>query len=142
MKPIKVRSPKTEQLILDLLKASLPKTKVKIVKSRAEVMIKLYNYKWVYLGYAKIGEEFGRSYKPKQRCLFVYYTDLKEKYRGKGFGQCLYREILKYGQKNGFVYLCSNSISDQALRTRSILMNNCEKYRRQPFKIKIPNLIY
>lgn len=138
MNPTKNRSLFKEQLRLDLLKFSLPETNVKLIKTEFETVLKLYNNKNRLIGYAKIEEKI----KAKERSLYICYAEVKDKYHGKGYGQCLYREILKYAQKNRLTYLCSDSISKQALRTRSILMNNCEKYKKRPYKIKIPNLIY
>jgi len=108
---------------LDAMKAELPKYASTLVKigaySSSSRRIAIYD---VYQGHKDvIGYAYVRP-KPENDALEIESTHIDGEWRGKGYGQALYREIAKFAQEQGISKLTATSTSRMAAEARSRIL--------------------
>ena len=102
---------------LDKMKARLPKYRVTSSDNNelGTHHIYLFDDKGKNIGSAEVKlHEYGNA-------LEVVYTNVSPEYRGKGYGEALYREIAKYAQEGGADVLLGSPVSGSALKVRNKL---------------------
>jgi predicted GNAT family acetyltransferase len=104
---------------LDVMKARLPEYSAKTEKYSGKYgdVIKIYSPdRSREVGFAIIGESTDRD-----NTIDVYETNVDLRYRGKGYGEALYREIAKYAQGKDADTLFGGSVTPEAQKVRSKL---------------------
>jgi predicted GNAT family acetyltransferase len=111
--------PVPTQKELDAMKARLPKYSAKTEKYSGKYgdVIKIYSPdRSREVGFAIIGKSMDRD-----NTIDVYETNVDLRYRGKGYGEALYREIAKYAQGKDADTLFGGSVTPEAQKVRNKL---------------------
>ncbi len=116
-------NPVPTQEELDKMKARLPKYTPEIEEySEGRFSIRIYNQDNKYVGMVEA------QYRPEAGgYIDVYDSGVESAYRKQGYGEALYRELAKYAQSKGAETIEGSPVSEQAVKTRSKLLETTTK---------------